>query len=63
MPYTQVGMIDEHPGTGKPHDPANAFPHGRTVAVDGTAGASGLVRTEGAAIQSTDRIFEKFLAV
>lgn len=47
MPHRKQGMIQQHTGAGKPHDPADFLPHLGLVAVHLTVGAKGLMLHKG----------------
>jgi len=53
----------DHPGAGMAHDDPDSLPHVGPVAVDGAVGAGGLLRAEGALIETLDGVSEKPRAI
>ena len=55
-------MPDQHARSGKAHDLAHLLAQGRLVAVDRAAGAGGLIRMVGAAVDALGGVGEQCLA-
>jgi hypothetical protein len=53
----------DHPGAGMAHDLPDLLPHVGPVAVDVTVGAGGLIRAEGAFVETFHGVGKKPLAI
>ena len=63
MPYGHDGVVQEHARTGIAHHLAYLLAHGRLVAMHGASGATGLVLTKLATLQTLVGIIQQGLAL